>query len=188
MTPTEIALMIAGYVLAVNRLLNVVKPLANVGPVWFQVGFPAVLSALPQLYNELTAQQIDQVGIVQAVLTALVAVVIAIRGPKPPAGKGTGPQHGEEGSTVHKGPPTLSLRGLAVAFGCLILVSCASAKPVVRTVNDLAFEACQIYFGQKNSISLEDAAKTFCDTQEKLKPWLDEILAAQQRAGAKASP
>jgi hypothetical protein len=67
-----------------------------------------------------------------------------------------------------------------------ILTSCANWKPAARTANDLAADLCALTVSELQGISVEDALKTACDTHEKVKPFLDELLAAQKAAGAKA--
>jgi hypothetical protein len=69
------------------------------------------------------------------------------------------------------------------------LMGCAvfqSAKPVLRTVDDVATNLCALFFADRQSISVEDAARTFCRTKRQLQPWIDEVLAAQQAAGLQA--
>lgn len=60
-------------------------------------------------------------------------------------------------------------------------------KPAVRTVNDLAYELCGLFFSEKMGLNPIDAAKVYCDTHENLKPFIDEILKAKQKAGVKSS-
>ena len=66
------------------------------------------------------------------------------------------------------------------------LSSCAEFKPVAKTVNDVARDLCAIFYGKKQGISVEDAAKAFCATEKQIAPFLDEVLSAEQRAGAKS--
>lgn len=64
------------------------------------------------------------------------------------------------------------------------LLGCAAWKPAARTVNDLARDACVLYFGpQMAGLSIEDVARTACSTRKQIDPFLREILAGQQRAG-----
>jgi len=62
----------------------------------------------------------------------------------------------------------------------LFVSGCGVIRP--RTVVDVADALCNTFFAEKMSISIEDAAKAFCDTEEKVKPFLDEVLAARQKA------
>jgi len=71
--------------------------------------------------------------------------------------------------------------GLALA-----VTGCAGAKPVIRTINDIAKDACALFFSEKQGISIEDAARGICATREVLDPFIREILKAQQLAGASA--
>jgi hypothetical protein len=66
-----------------------------------------------------------------------------------------------------------------------LVASCSNWKPVARTANDLSRDMCSLFFAEAQSLSFEDAARTACDTHEKVKPFLDELLAAQKLAGAK---
>lgn len=69
-----------------------------------------------------------------------------------------------------------------ILFG-LIASGCAQAKPVARTVNDVARLACEVTFGAEPlpaGMTLEDV----CEAHENLQPFVDQILAAQ--AGVKA--
>jgi hypothetical protein len=87
-------------------------------------------------------------------------------------------------------PPVKSTRRLpplvVLTLAGLLLGSCASWKPAARTANDLAADFCAMTVAELQGISLEQALETACNTHEKLKPWIDELLAAQKAAGAKA--
>lgn len=80
-------------------------------------------------------------------------------------------------TTMHRFTPILLL---------LTTLSCAAAKPVLRTTDDIATEACGLFFSEKTGISLEDAARGICKTKEVLQPYIDALLAAQQQAGVNA--
>lgn len=67
-----------------------------------------------------------------------------------------------------------------------LLASCSNWKPAARTASDLARDLCAVTFSEAQGLSFEDAMRTACDTHEKVKPFLDELLAAQKAAGAKA--
>lgn len=75
-----------------------------------------------------------------------------------------------------------------LVFGVLLAcaLSCSSWKPVARTTNDVARVLCGEFFGQKQGIDVEEAAKKFCETRDDLAPWLDAILAAKREAAPKA--
>jgi hypothetical protein len=87
-------------------------------------------------------------------------------------------------------PPVKSTRKLpplvVLTLAGLLLGSCAGWKPAARTANDLAADFCALSVAELQGISVEQALETACNTHEKLKPWLDELLAAQKAAGAKA--
>lgn len=65
-----------------------------------------------------------------------------------------------------------------------VVVSCATVKPVVRTVVDVARELCAIHFSEAQAISFEDAAETACKTEKQLRPFIDAILSAKAEAAA----
>lgn len=69
---------------------------------------------------------------------------------------------------------------------CVMLVSCATwqkAKPIVRTVDDIAQSMCSVFFGQQNGIGVEEAMRLYCDTRDKWAPWIDPVLAGTQAGG-----
>jgi hypothetical protein len=83
------------------------------------------------------------------------------------------------------GRPSVPKTGLLVLAG-FVVWSCATWKPAAKTANELARDMCALFFSEAQGISFEDAAEMACDTHEKVKPFLDELLAAKQAAGAKA--
>lgn len=62
------------------------------------------------------------------------------------------------------------------------VTSCSSAKPIARTVNDVARDLCAIFFSEKQGISFEDAAREACSKREVLDPFIREVLKAKQAA------
>lgn len=68
----------------------------------------------------------------------------------------------------------------------LLCAGCAEMKPIARTVNDVARDLCAIFYGKREGISIDEAARTFCATEKQLGPWIDEVLSAEQRAGTKS--
>jgi hypothetical protein len=72
-------------------------------------------------------------------------------------------------------------------FG-LSVSGCSEAKPMARTVNDVARELCAIFFSERQAISVEDAARGICSTREVLDPFIREVLKAQHAAGMQATP
>jgi hypothetical protein len=93
------------------------------------------------------------------------------------------PYRGELGSTSRLPPPS----GGFVLVLALGLPACSSWKPTARTVNDVARELCSLFFAERQSISIEEAAETACETREQLDPWIEQVLAAKQTAGAAAT-
>ncbi len=66
------------------------------------------------------------------------------------------------------------------------VAGCAAALPIVRSVDDIARSMCAAYFGQKQGVSVEDAARMYCATREAWAPWIDPALKAQQSGAAAA--
>lgn len=77
-------------------------------------------------------------------------------------------------------PPVLPLLMICLAFLFLPGASCAGAKPIIRTVNDIAADWCVAHYSAMQGLSVEDALKTFCTGEKALKPWLDLILMGQK--------
>lgn len=74
-----------------------------------------------------------------------------------------------------------SIAVLVAVVGC---VACTGAKPALRTVDDIATEACeQQLFGeaQAQGVSVRDV----CNAKAVLQPFIDSILSAKQAVGAK---
>lgn len=70
---------------------------------------------------------------------------------------------------------------------CGVVLSSCSAKPIARTVNDVAREACELFFAEQQGMSI-DVARDVCAAREVLDPFIREILAAQKAAGTEAAP
>jgi hypothetical protein len=77
----------------------------------------------------------------------------------------------------------LQVFGLLAAF---LVAGCASLKTVTRAADSAAELACAEFFGAKQKLSIEDAARAFCATREDLEPWTEAILAAKRQAAPKA--
>ncbi len=75
---------------------------------------------------------------------------------------------------------------LAITLGLCAAGACAQVKPVIRSAVDIARDLCALVSSERYGISAQDAARMFCATEAQLDPWLQEILAAEQRAAAKA--
>lgn len=70
---------------------------------------------------------------------------------------------------------------LPVLFLLLLVVGCAESKPYIRTADDAATWACSAFYGKKQGMSLDEAARTFCKTKAQLQPWLDQLLALERQ-------
>jgi hypothetical protein len=72
------------------------------------------------------------------------------------------------------------------AIGCalaLLVGSCAPRDVRPRDVNDLARDACGIYWSKRNGISIDEAVRAFCIVPEILAPFLQAQRAAEAHAG-----
>lgn len=114
------------------------------------------------------------IGLDPWMLVQSLSLIVRGRLPDPPPVKST-----------RKLPPLVVL-GL-LCFVIALLPGCANWKPTARTVNDVARDLCSLFFAEKQGISVEQAAELACDTREKLDPWLEQVLAAKQAAGAAAT-
>lgn len=66
---------------------------------------------------------------------------------------------------------------LAIGLSIAAPTGCAEGRIVARGANDIARDLCALHYGQREGISLDDAARTFC---QDLRPWLDLVLRAQR--------
>lgn len=65
----------------------------------------------------------------------------------------------------------------------LALTSCASVKPIIKDLNDVAVEACLAAFGQDNpKLTADQVLKAFCASDEALQPFIDGVLTAKSKA------
>ena len=65
----------------------------------------------------------------------------------------------------------------------VLLPSCAAFKAVARPIDDVARTLCELHFKEApppgavpDGVAIEEAARTYCEVQEHLRPWLDEVL------------
>lgn len=64
-----------------------------------------------------------------------------------------------------------------------IIVGCATVRSTIRTINDIAGDAC-VLFASDHEHELEGLTPAeFCAIQDNLDPFIDHITAAQQSAG-----
>jgi hypothetical protein len=116
------------------------------------------------------------------------------KGPGGPSGeKPVGVYGAGVGSFDDTTPPSLPGIALRCALTATVLIAlllptgCASWKTVVKTADTAAELACAEFFGAKQKLSIEAAAKAFCSTREDLEPWIEAVLAAKREAGPKAA-
>lgn len=81
------------------------------------------------------------------------------------------------------GPPGKFSLLVLLAIGLGGAPACADAKVIARGANDVARDLCALHYAEKESLSLDDAARTFC---RDLRPWLDLVLRAQRDGAAQA--
>ncbi len=68
-----------------------------------------------------------------------------------------------------------------------LCASCAEARPIIKSVNDVARDLCAVFYSQRQAVSFDDAARSFCATERQLAPWIDEVLSAEHRASLRAA-
>jgi hypothetical protein len=66
---------------------------------------------------------------------------------------------------------------LLCAFGSIPATGCAAIRPAAVVANDIARDLCALHYSEREGVSLDDAARTFC---QDLRPWLDLVLRAQR--------
>lgn len=76
-----------------------------------------------------------------------------------------------------------SLTGLFLLSSCLLLTGCPMFVKTIKTADDAAKMACEIFFAERQGISIKEAAAAYCATREALEPW----LGAQELAGKQAA-
>lgn len=77
---------------------------------------------------------------------------------------------------------------LAILFAVIFTTAggCAMFKKVVRTIDDIASDAC-VLFATENADDLAGLSPAdFCDVRENLEPFVEYITRAQQTAGGMA--
>lgn len=72
---------------------------------------------------------------------------------------------------------------LLCVLGALPASACSAIKPAAVVANDIARDLCALHYSEREGISLDDAARTFC---QDLRPWLDLVLRAQRDGAAGA--
>jgi hypothetical protein len=82
----------------------------------------------------------------------------------------------------------------ATAFVLIASVGtgCASVKPVIASIDEIAQTLCAKHHQETMGLSLDDAAEFYCKTREAYEPWIDAALSsvkvgAAAKAGAGAS-
>lgn len=68
----------------------------------------------------------------------------------------------------------------------LLVAGCHDAVAPIKTVDDVAHEACGYYFAQTRKISFQDAANAFCFTEDQLRPFVQGLRSAGRRAESRA--
>lgn len=66
----------------------------------------------------------------------------------------------------------------------LALAGCGFLKQTVRTVHDLAVLACELFAADHEDELAGLSPAEFCAVEENLRPFIEQITAAQQTAGA----
>lgn len=84
-------------------------------------------------------------------------------------------------------PPPVTFTGIVLLLGvvpvALYLSSCAELKPIARTVVDIARTLCLLTAEEQDAAARDGLTPAqFCEAEEHLRPFVDEILSAQKRA------
>jgi hypothetical protein len=72
----------------------------------------------------------------------------------------------------------------AIVIATFTLPGCASVMPVLKSVDQIARSLCAAFYGEKNGISADEAARLYCATREAWEPWIGPALDAQRAGGA----
>ncbi len=78
----QLAAIVAGYALAVSRLMDAARPLWHWAPQWLQLALPALVTALPEFAAALGLVK-TKTDLMQAIVIALGTVTTAMRGALP---------------------------------------------------------------------------------------------------------
>ena len=84
-----------------------------------------------------------------------------------------------------------SIPPIAGVLCVLLLGGCAwfneNAKPVLRTVAEIARHLCLLTAEEQDAAARDGLTPAqFCEAEENLRPFVDEVLAAKQRASGKS--
>jgi hypothetical protein len=164
---------------------------------WVPLAF-ALLGAFSEAVFLAPAGQPWTTTAFRAIASGIVAGITAIGGHHflnptkhadgPPPGSTVKIVAGPPSSTPHHDAMVRMSRSLGyLAALALLVAGCSWLKPATRTVKDAAEILCGAYFSESAGLSVEEAARAFCSTEKQLRPWLDQVLAAKQTAGAQAA-
>jgi hypothetical protein len=180
MTVIEIASTAAAVLLAASRLLQRSEPLWSWIPTSVRWLPPVLVVAIPQIVQALGGAHTS----LDLVETLILAITLIVPGARSSTHKTLAREAGSGPKTPRSGGP-IGMSTLAVFLACGV-VGCASVKPVIKSVYDIATEACVATFAkQKPQMSSTDIAKAFCTTAEDLQPFIDSLLTAQKAALAR---
>lgn len=96
---------------------------------------------------------------------------------------------GETVARVSRKPPPVP--PIAIVLLLSMLGGCAwfneTAKPVLRTIVEVARHLCLLTAEEQDAAARDGLTPAqFCEAEENLRPFIDEVLAAKQRASGKA--
>jgi len=76
------------------------------------------------------------------------------------------------------------MRWLNVLVLVVALFACATVRPAIKTAYDIAMAACVGFAERASSQELRGlSAEDWCGVAQNLQPFLDHLLAAQEKAG-----
>lgn len=148
----------------------------------------AILGLLVNFGVKLSGVQVESI---LALSDAVIPLAMAVIGALSARSKVDGPKTAAaKQATIDKliGAEKVPSRRAPAVSGVFFLVllalpGCAafqSAKPVLQTADAVAQQACAVFFGERNRMSVEEAAEAFCAAKEQYQPWLDAVLRAER--------
>jgi len=85
-------------------------------------------------------------------------------------------------------PSSHLIAALPIIVSLAALTGCPTLKPILKTVNDIAYDLCVAERSKAApQLSPEDIGRAFCATEEALKPFIDALLTAKKLAAAGAT-
>lgn len=69
----------------------------------------------------------------------------------------------------------------------LLALSCSTFNSApLKTIDNIAHEACGVFFARERGISFVEAAEALCATEDQLRPFIQGLRSAGRKADARA--